>query len=235
MRIIYLTENEESALHFLAEGKSSLFIKEHCDLPLSGMGFFLATLRRKTGILNIRQPSECRNYISRYVAALKTPPTAEQLNLLKRVRHGDSLEAISHRFDITLTELYRRYDEACAAIGIFAKEERARRMSILIYLSAFGEPLRSLGELQLRALRLLADGKSYDEISLLMQEKLSYVRYLIKDAATRLSLSARGRDVQRNLIRAYLARKDAAVSAEAAAAQSPSEQPEVSMDDPAFN
>ncbi len=235
MAIIYLSENEEKALRLLAAGYSIREVYDNCKVPLSGMSVFTAQIRRKTGIEHTRHPQECREYIARVEAALRGHgPDEIELRVLSHIAEGDTFIAIANRLQIARERVWALYDSGCAAAGIFTRDDRARKTQLRLYLSVSKiDTLRGMTAVtghELQFLRAFASGQTYAQIAESEGQPLEYVQYKAKGVLLRLGLTARGRDAQRNLVRAFLVAYDAKTqSGELEPPQS------VSMDDPAFN
>ncbi len=234
----YLTENEAKTLRFLGEGKSLPFIRDNCQMPLAGMHVFTSSLRRKTGIRDTRYAPECREYLKQVEAALSGPgPTETELRVLSHIAEGDTFVAIASRLEITREAVWTLYDSACAAAGIFTRDERTRKTQIRLFLSTRKisglSGMTALTGHELQFLRAFASGQTYVQIAESEGQPLEYVRFRARGVLLRLGLTARGRDAQRNLVRAFLVAYDAQTGQlESPAAADPSP---VSMDDPAFN
>jgi DNA-binding CsgD family transcriptional regulator len=223
MPIIYLTPNEEKTLRLLMDDLSSYAIIRQCEIPSIGLSLFKHEIRRKTGIRDTKNTKEIRQYFAAYDASMAAQPiSVEQVRTLRLFLGGDTFEAISYQMGVPPEGAEELIYSACRAAGIFTRDDQARKTQVRLFLAIF-HPSRE-GEQtpdQMTVLRLTADGLSPLEICDRMQRPLPYVRFILKTGCLLLGLTARGRDVQRNLIRAYFTRKDA-------------ENPPVTMDDPAF-
>lgn len=235
-RNIYLTENEEKAIRALTEPIVYSALKHSCEVPAIGVHLFAADLRRKTGIRDTKNPLECRAYLQRYDAAMSSlAPTAEQLTLLRYFLAGESYQGVAYQLTrargesqiepLVATDIPPLVDDACASVGIYTRDDLARRVQIRIYLASFHtalSPSNALSPTEEKYLRLWAEGKGHSEIADAVGERREYIKDMIKTACKRLGLCARGRGVQRSLVRAFFAQMD-----------SPKEQ--IDMSDPAFN
>jgi DNA-binding CsgD family transcriptional regulator len=210
---IYLTAEENKALLLMANGYNSLHIKQKCDIPLSGMGQFTSTIRRKTGIRDHKNPMECRTYLERYAATMENPSlTEQQLNALRRILEGETLMGIGYQLgEIGEDGAAKLIDEACNAVGIFTRDERTRRIQIRIYLSTLPRNIKPPSPVDLKILRLMAEGMTPQQIAREWGERERYIVIKARDVCLRLGFNARGRDVQRQLIRGWLTRFDGMV------------------------
>jgi hypothetical protein len=213
MKIIYLSEDEEKALRLLTEQASAYTIRDRCKLPLSGLAIFTSEIRRKTGIRDTKNPKECQSYIRQYEAAMAAArPTEDEIWLLRHFCDKDTIEGITYQWNalhleqtpFTEDAIRSAIEQAFEHIGIFSKDERARRMQFRYYLAAYRpQKLPDTGH-QWEFLRHTAAGLTVKQIADLMNEPLDYVQAKIEDACIRVGLKAKGRDVQRNLIRVFL-------------------------------
>src|SRR5688572_11284574 len=146
MKIIYLSEDEEKALRLLAEQASAYTIRDQCKLPLSGLAIFTSEIRRKTGIRDTKNPNECRSYIRQYEAAMAAArPTDDEIWLLRHYSEKDTIEGLTYQWNtqhmeqtpITETVMLSMIEQAFEHIGIFTKDDRARRMQFRYYLAAY--------------------------------------------------------------------------------------------------
>lgn len=212
MSNLYLTTNEEKAIHLLADGKSLETVHYECALSLQRLYNFMATLRRKTGILNIRKAQNSRDYLAKYKKAMAgDPPTTEHLELLAIVATGKLGE---------LGDREPAFSEACNRAGIFATyipEIRAQCRSYLLHRKAPTDT--KLTSIHKRALLLYAMGKTMREINDTL--KPHKAKKLLREAMEWLGIVSRGRGVQRRLATIALERMK--------------EQPTaVTMEDPMF-
>lgn len=205
-RIIYLSEEEEKALRLLAQGFNSYVIHEKCKLPMAGMGIFTQEIRRKTGIRDTKYARECFLYIKRFEEAMDNPPlTPDDLRLLRFYRDDYTLDAMASEWKTTPVEITARIESLFTHMGIFTKDERARRLQLRIYLIAFHAPAQPETPFHWNLLRMLARGLSFAEIAHELGERKEYIQFKTREICTKLGLLAKGRDVQRKLIRAFLA------------------------------
>lgn len=228
-KIIYLSDNEEKALRLLAEAKTGPQIKAQCDIPLAGMGVFTSEIRRKTGIRDTRFALECRRYIERYEATIGQPVSLDQIRILRDILKGETFEGIAYRMQLEKSVVWKLYDQACESAAIFTRDEKARRVQMRLYLATFHtlplEGSNALSSKETLFLKMFADGLPYAQIADETKERPEFVQWKIKGICSRLGLTARGRDTQRRLARAFLAY----------GAQTPAPALPVTMDDPAFN
>lgn len=205
-RIIYLNSNEEMALRLLADGKSLYTLREQCVIPLAGMAMFLQSLRHKTGIRDTRFPLECRQYLSRYATAMENPAvTDDEKLILQLYAGGETHMGIASVVKMEEAELTRTLQSLLERIGIFSKDDRICRFQARVYLITFRLHLLPETPQQWEVLRLTADGLNVKEIAERLKLPVEYAQFKLREVCARLRLLARGRDVQRNLIRAYLA------------------------------
>jgi hypothetical protein len=221
--VIYLSEVENCTLTLLSKGFSTRDIHATCAIPLSGYAIFTQDLRRKTGIRDHRDSSECRSYLEKYQQAITGEgPTAEQTRAIRSFSLGNTITTIGYLLGLTEEVTEQTIDAACRAAGIFTRDERARRGQIRLYLAIFRPNFKPLTEQETQILRAMADGKTFGEISdTVVTARIPYLKIKAKEACMRLGFDVKGRNAQRNLLRAYFAHLDA---------QSPKDP----MDDPMF-
>lgn len=208
---IYLTKEENQTLELMAQGINTRTIKTEVDIPLSGFAIFTATIRRKTGIHDHKDKFEVMSYIKRYEAAIANPSLlSDQVRALRRVINGESMVGIGYQHgQIGEAGAQALVDTSCALAGIFTRDERARRVQIRIYLSIFHQiGILLPSPLEMRILRLIAEGMTPPQIARLWNEREPWITRKAREVCLRLGFNARGRDVQRNLVRDYLARED---------------------------
>lgn len=237
---IYLTSNEEKALRSLASNGDYSKLKNACEIPQYGIHLFLAQIRRKTGIRDTKDTNECRAYLERYEATIANPaPTEEQLALLRHYAAGDSYTSIAFwmtktralETPLAATDIPKMVDAACEAIGIFTRDDQARRVQIRAYTVCFLTPTaHRITPLEEKIVREWINGKEPIQIADELGERGDYVKYKLKRACKDLGIAAKGRGVQRSLARALFAQLDAQPKA-------PADEPALApdpMDDPAF-
>lgn len=208
---IYLTPDEYKVLTLLSQGVKSSLIQKQCTIPVSGLGFFTAQIRQKTGIFDTRSVRECRDYLADYSRAMAGERhTDEQIQALRLYAKGMGLSGIANTLQLEPATLELLLTEARKRAGIFASDEKYRRIQVRIFLAA-NHPLpgKEFRSVQLKAMQMLADGMSYGEISKSLGQLESYIRLTVREACARLGLNARGRNVQRQLLRAYLTAQSA--------------------------
>lgn len=219
---IYLTKDEHHALVLLSELKTTYAIQEQCKIPMSGMGFFLSEIRRKTGIRDTKQTKECKDYLKRHAEALSKPPTTDQIRILRKYLAGETWEAIGNSMPLPLEQVIPTLDKACHAVGIFTQDERARKIQVRQYLACY-IPNETViwTPATLAVVRGIANATPIEEIAQQVNQTTGWVRSTAKDTLYKLGLAARGRDVQRNMANAFLRLRDHI-------------NPPVTMDDPMF-
>lgn len=209
-KIIYLTKDEDNAIKLLAKGASPSIIQRNCILPASGMGFFTAELRRKTGIIDTRNPRQCREYLENYRKAMEGEGlTPTQLKAARFQQDRETYGAIAARLGIPQAEVSLLIEDACTSAGIFSHDVRARKAQWRIYLALF-HPIaeRPISDQKMTMLRLLAEGMSYYDIAEKMSWPLEYLKLVSRQVCAYLGLTAKGKNAQRRLIVAYLEHKD---------------------------
>ena len=204
-RNIYLSPNEDKALRLLAEGRSHYVLRDQCVIPLAGMAVFTQNIRRKTGIHDTRYPRECRLYVEKVDNALANHSlTPEELRILEMYANGETSEGIGNRHGKTEWDMEKEIAALLQRIGIFAKDPRICRFQARIFLVSFHKPNRPHTPQGWQVLRLIAEGRTALEIADELKTPVEYARFKVKETCALLGLTARGRDVQRNLVRAYL-------------------------------
>lgn len=238
MQNLYLTENEQKALRILANRGDHIAVRNECVIPLSGMGFFTSEIRRKTGIRDTLDSEECRAYLERYENAL-TYQRWDPLDnrLVSLFLQKNTFTAIASRLKAEGVvhlpgDIGRDLDLACEKAGIFTRDEKARRVQLKIYLTAFylTKKPEKLSPHNRKAMELFASGMTIRQIAFCMQVEYAYAQYLVQSTCKEVGIVARGRGLQQKLARVFLASKNAPE-------ELPSEEAEitpVTMDDPAF-
>lgn len=217
---LYLSEDEHKALVLLSQRYNSYDIRKQCVLPAAGMSVFMSEIRRKTGISDTRQTALCAEYLRKYAAAINGKgPSPVQFRLLQWLNEGMTLPNAAAQSGISPAEALRSLPAAWHALAIFTNDPRAQRVQFRLYCAAFRPPSVKLTPFQMEVLTLMAEGRSALQIAQHTTEPLPYVQLKMREVAARTGCSAKGRDVQRNLLRVYLAHHCV--------------QP-VTMDDPAF-
>lgn len=211
--ILYLTKDENIALTLLSQGVKSHAIQRQCVVPLSGMGFFTAEIRNKTGIRDTRNPRECQKYLRDFAESMElTRPSILQVNIMRMLLERNTHEGIAHKLEIIAEQIPQLIADFNKRAGIFTEDPKCRRAQWRLYLAAFHpectNPLTPMPEDRWSILRLLADGLPYSQIADDLKMAVTSVRLLAREACSRLGLSARGRNTQRQLIRAYLTNLD---------------------------
>lgn len=203
--VYYLSEAENTLLNLKAEGFSTNHILKNCPIPLIGYHMFTADVKRKTGIIGRHYP-EYRAFLDDYSSAMSgNLTTPEQTRAMRHFVEGNTLS-----LNMTRDDLQTLIDAACKAAGIFTRDERARKYAMRLYLAIFRFNGRPLDTLEVKFLREMADGKSFEEINeYCPAQRVSFVMRKAHDACQRLYFDAPGRNAQRNLLRAYFAWKDA--------------------------
>jgi hypothetical protein len=224
--VIYLSEAENCTLTLLSKGFSTREIHSSCEIPLSGYAIFTQDLRRKTGIRDHRDSSECRAYVAKYQQAITGEgPNGEQTRAMRSFSLGNTITAIAYILGrITEEATEQTIDAGCRAAGIFTRDDRARRGQIRLYLAIFRPNFKPLTEQETQILRAMAEGKTFEEVSqTVVAARIPYLKTKAKDACMRLGFDIKGRNSQRNLLRAYFAHLDTLAP-----------RPHDPMDDPAF-
>jgi hypothetical protein len=235
MKIInsYLNPQESKALEMLSKDMSYAAVKRDClnsegKCASQALPVFMQGIRKKTGIMDLHDAQEVRAYLEKCQRAAATPPTDEQLNILRRVLGigyvPHTMEALANNTGRTKPEALQAWQDALRAIGIFATDPATQRVQAACYFASntpFVQPVEPFTPKQWQALRLYSQGASFhaiaSELGLLREE---YGKEVVRRVCEKLGISARGRGVQRKL--AALALKQAG------------KEHEVTMDDPAF-
>lgn len=208
---IYLTEAENEALVLLSKGFNTSQVYQKCDVPPSGMSFFLAEIRRKTGIQDIKYPKECRQYQEKYEQAFAnfSSISKENLHFMERILEGETPEALAYREKTTEPHVLMRAESLYRAMGIFSTESRARAFQIRLFLAVHNPKnlVIGLSDYDLRHIQLFGEGLSYPEIAAKIMEEQGYesprTRMTVKVGCMMLNLTMRGRNTQRLLVSAY--------------------------------
>lgn len=220
-RILYLSDNEENALLLLCKGFTSYAIRQQCDIPSAGMAVFTQTIRKKTGIADSRSIETCREYLARYDAAMASLALSPRaLQLFRYLSRGDTLTGTAYLLQCTEAELLMEYESALTAAGIFTRDPQTRGIQTRLFMAAYHPASKPETPREWQILREMARGAKPAEIAEAMAIPLAFVEDKALELCRRIGLIARGRDVQRNLIRAFLSRN--------------AEKEPVDMSDPAF-
>lgn len=242
--IIYLTETEQLALNILADtsGYGYVEVKRKCKVTSALLCPLLASIRRKTGIADTKDPQQIQRYLLKYEQA-SGQPDEKQLEMLRRITGvgfratgPQTLEGASYHMHLSTTAGQQLFTDALHSIGIFTPEPREQRVQTLLFLAShYVEPKgEHLTENHLAAMRAYAEhvNAQPEELARLLGPDFSegYVKLLLKQGMERLGICARGRGVQRRLVKLALQRMEK----EQPASPVPSSLPAVTMDDPAF-
>lgn len=235
---IYLHLKEYIAVKLLARDASYEAVKRECNLSTLELCNFLATLRRKTGILNTKDSQQAKDYLANYHAASKGPgPSHVQQEVMKRLLginyEEHTLTAAAYQMGRTEDEVMAILKSGLTMAGIFATTEAEQRVQARIYFANTktiigGDDL--LTDNHFLALGMYARGETVsgivDEFTRLKIVGTShvYVEFLLRQGRDRLGVTARGRGVQRRLVAIALAR----------IARERAEKKENTMDDPMF-
>jgi hypothetical protein len=220
---IYLSEDEQKAIVLLSQRYTYNELPMHCRIPLSGMNFFLAEIRRKTGIRDTKYHKECKDYLTAVAATLeKESPSRDQIWAMRLYLEESTIEAMARELKISQDEVLPFLDSACRAVAIFTRDERARKMQVRQYLTSM-HPADDviLTPARMHILRGIAAGHPMPQIADEIQKPLKWTQQTARDIVRGLGLSTRGRDVQRTLVRTFLRVRD-------------TERPSITMDDPLF-
>jgi DNA-binding CsgD family transcriptional regulator len=237
----YLTPNEHTALQMLADDKSYNAIKRVFNLTALSLCAFLAAIRRKTGIEDTSKASLVQHYLTEFAQTQSLTPTDDQREIVQRAlgvgSTRDTFQGIAYLKKRPEAEIRELYESGLKAMGIFAKEDRERRVQSRAYFAREipAQGAEGLTKKHLLALRMYADGlKEKQIISDLLALNLPathiYVDFLIKDGCKKLGVTARGRGVQRKLVGIALDEHERKMKP---ATPAPTTAP-VSMDDPMF-
>lgn len=221
---LYLSANETKALHLFSEGKSSQFVENECVIPLSGMGFFTAEIRRKTGISSLLNHKAVGIYTQRHLDAIRSPGLSRDQEQLTRLWLGDnSPDAIAKRMQKPVWELPSLYDKTLKRAGIFSRDDRAIRFQLRLYLACFHLHNPPPTGTKLRLLKMYAEGKTILEMVDITGERELFIRVTLQDAYNALGLQSKGRGAVQQLACAWVR-----------AQETLKEITPVTMDDPAF-
>lgn len=223
-RNIYLTELEEKALSLLAKGISQPVVRRECNIPKTRMDIFTSNLRRKTGIKSQKDDQQCQEYLRRYSAAMENPTTnPKHIEVMRRFMERETLEGMAYQLKLSPEDTTALLNEACEAVGIFSKDDKARRLQIRTFLSIrHSRNGKEPTELEMQLLRYMAIGGKPLHFAYEQRQRPRHIILLAREVCTRLGFNVEGRGVQRRMIQDYLARLDA------------QEPAPVTMDDPMF-
>jgi hypothetical protein len=206
IHIYYLTPDENLLLTLMAQDFSTRHILKNCPIPLSGFHIFCAEVRRKLGLVG-RLVHELRPFLERYNAAMANPfhPTPDQKSAVRHYLDGNtaSLQLPPYALQSLIDELSER-------VGIFTRDERARKAHLRLYMAIFHFNGKPLTPLETQILRGMAEGLTFEEISdSIVTAPILFLKGKAKEACQRLYFDAQGRNAQRTLLRAYFAWIDA--------------------------
>lgn len=223
---LYLSHTEKTTLTMLSEGKSYFLIRKHFNIVSSNFPNILAALRRRTGILETKNPASATAYLERCRKAFESPEmTAEQEDIFRKVASGSTLQGISHQLRRPESEIRELHDEALGRAGIFSRHLPTIRVQSRLYLAA--QELRpgtfAPLDIEIAIMRAVANGSSFKEAAAANRISENYAKECYRKGCTRAQVVSRGRNHQVKLVRAFLSALDARKAKE-----------DVSMDDPAF-
>lgn len=208
----YLNDAESQALELLAEGKRMRQIRESVSSTVENRYFymFLATIRRKTGIVNTQDIAECLAYRSQMEkVSLPAELSKRDMLLLQHFTESWPYSVSAGRMGISEAEAKEQTEAALAAIGITAQDQRTRRSQVRMYFARYGNPNKFLpppSPIHLQILHAIAGGIDPDTLPGLERAD---IRALTKEACQRINASSPGRNAQRKLVQAYFAAQDA--------------------------
>jgi hypothetical protein len=220
MKNLYLTANEEKAVKLLADGRSSGFILEQCEIPVSGLGTFTAELRRKTGIEDTRSPSDCKSYLNRYAKAFEVPPklSREQEEATRIILKGNSMTAVAYRVGGAFESAVTLIDSIFSTAGIFSKDPRTQRAQLRLFMAVFHlrkNICEDIGPKAWEILRASARGEHYTDLALKHHLTEEQVCTMAHNGLMMLGFVTRGRGTKENLLRAYMEYLDEQIAQEA--------------------
>lgn len=207
---IYLNETENLAIQMLAEGKRLKDIREKTEVPVTRFPFFLAELRRKTGISDIQNIEECTSFLKEVPDFTKEVILSEQESrLLKALIEGKSLAYEANILHISHEDAKRSLSNALKKCGIFSKEARTQRVQTRFFFAIHGIPHSKLAPLSpehWNVLRILANGGRLEEVqnSFVPRKSAKYAKEYIREACERIGANSAGRGTRRNIICAFL-------------------------------
>lgn len=207
-RIIYLTPNEESALRLYARGKASILdLQQNCLIPAAGLQSLRNDLKRKTGIEDLHDKDEVREYIVKHETTLRLHALGpQQIDFAQKYVESRNVAHLAHMLSIYPDEVPEPLEQLLKLIGIFSKDEATRKLHTRVYLIYYHPKIEPISITHTQLLRAYACGATFEEIGLSTKTPLKYVKLAIRKECSRFGLTARGRDVQRWLVAAYLDR-----------------------------
>lgn len=227
----YLTPMDQKALWLLSEGRSYRIVKDETGINSQRFGIFMAKLRKKTGIEDTQDVQQVRSYLA---SLHNGEPTPKQLEILNRVAGTGpfliphTIESLAMNLQISKAEAEAKVADACAAVGIMAKDERERRVQIKMYMADRKTVVKGVERLShehIAVLREYAEGAHVEYMERMgSQFHVNRAKLLLKEGLSLLGICARGRGVQRRLVTIALKRAER----ESMARTAPT------MDDPAF-
>lgn len=207
---IYLDESENLAIQLLAKGERLKIIRESCKIPSTRFPFFLAELRRKTGISNIQDTRECAKYwkdLPNLKGEVQISP--QESRLLVGFVDLVSLAYMANMLRISEADARASLENALRKCGIFVKDDRTRRIQVRFFFAIKGIPhskLPPLSSEHWKVLRVLADGGRLEHVQALWTppKKAKFAREYIREACIRIGANCPGRGARQKLIAAFL-------------------------------
>lgn len=229
-KILYLSKEQNDILTTLYAGFTAQYIREINQTPINGWFAFTAEIRRKTGIENLKNRNEVRQYLERYAAAISGPgPTQDQTYLMRHFTRKHPIEDTAKMLSLSIEEAEQQFLLGLKAAGIFATEVRARRAQCRLYLACFRPNGTPPNAQEMEILREMATGASFEALAKRwIDTTTEAVIRKARELCIRLGFDTTGRNAQRHLIREYVEFKHWNI-------QPPVLPPEiVTMDDPMF-
>lgn len=189
-RIPYLTETEQLIIELLANGQSYLSISRKIpDISADQIEHIRASLCRKAGLPNTKDPIHAQTYLRNVTEALNGPgPNAYQSQIIAEVAQK------------SFPYLTERIESALRAAGIFTHNPTEARIQCRVHLCA-SRDLPAISETTRQALQLYAEGCPIPEIANLIGDDLpKHAQRRIREGCKALGLSCRGRNAQRRLV-----------------------------------
>jgi hypothetical protein len=209
--ILYLDQTENCIIHHLSQGFTRKQIKANCGVPENEYDLYTQDIRRKTGIRDQKDPTQCLEYLEKYQRAITGEgPTENQTRAMRLFCLGTTLTAIGHLLRMEESAADHTIRDGCRAAGIFTQDGRARIGQMRIYLATFRPNYKPLSAQETEILRAMAAGTPFLGIcGTVLNAPIPYLKSKAKEACMRLGFDVKGRNAQRNLLRAYFAYLDA--------------------------
>lgn len=209
-KYIYLSEAENTAIELLAKGERLKIIREACRIPSNRFPFFLAEIRRKTGIEDVQNVKECAHFWKEVQRLQREAAITEQESrLLKAFTELKSIPYEGKMLGLSAEEAIASFTNALRKCGIFAKDDRTQRIQTRFFFAIHGIPHSKLPRLSpehWNVLRVLASGGRLEHVQDLWTppKKAKYAREYIREACERIGANSPGRGTRRNIICAFL-------------------------------